>query len=569
MTASETAILEPKFVGNIEGTFLVPAYQRGYRWGPMEITHLLKDLEASRGSTYYLQPIVVRRIADDRFELIDGQQRLTSLYLLLSAIKAQGIRIEIPFSLEYETRDGSAEFLKTLGDDFSSIEDSVPNSNIDFFHMYHARRIIDEWFDKKPLNSRFVSASKLFQHLSPESEREPGAKVIWYEVETEDVQELFRRLNVGRIPLTNAELIKASLLTSFKNMDGADRSTEVASQWDTIERELQNPDLWAFLTGFGVPRGTRIDLIFEALAGAESRSHGESEFFIFDTLRERLDNPVSFWNETLDIHSTLQAWYEDRDLYHHIGYLTALGVTIARLVEISRRSTATEFRNLLRAEICSKINTRVGELGDVEYDSARGRDKNILFLFNVETVRTSPHAGRYPFRAHADQRWSVEHIHAQNAEGLVTVEQWTVWLSEHLTSMQRRPDISDAVWADFKDRIDAFEKNPRKDSFRELEQQIRDALGDGTSDIHTIDNLALLSRNENSAIGNSVFEVKRRMLLEKDADGAFIPPATRNAFLKYYSLDDNQQLHLWTDTDRLNYLGAMEKVLSPYLKESD
>ena len=68
--------------------------------------------------------------------------------------------------------------------------------------------------------------------------------VIWYEAPDElDSRTLFTRLNVGRIPLTDAELVKAVLLSKVQ------RSLEVAAQWDSIERDLRAPEVWSFVTG--------------------------------------------------------------------------------------------------------------------------------------------------------------------------------------------------------------------------------------------------------------------------------------------------------------------------------
>ena len=73
--------LEPKLVGKIEGEFYVPDYQRGYRWND-EVTMLLNDIdEIPEGKNYSLQPIVVKKIDEKKYELIDGQQRLTTIFL--------------------------------------------------------------------------------------------------------------------------------------------------------------------------------------------------------------------------------------------------------------------------------------------------------------------------------------------------------------------------------------------------------------------------------------------------------------------------------------------------------
>ena len=71
-------VLETKLVSDIKGTFYVPSYQRGYRWGEDEVNRLLDDVFQNGQKNYCLQPVVVRK-KDDTFELVDGQQRFTTL----------------------------------------------------------------------------------------------------------------------------------------------------------------------------------------------------------------------------------------------------------------------------------------------------------------------------------------------------------------------------------------------------------------------------------------------------------------------------------------------------------
>ncbi len=72
-----------------------------------------------------------------------------------------------------------------------------------------------------------------------------------------------------------------------------------------------------------------------------------------------------------------------------------------------------------------------------------------------------------------------------------------------------------------------------------------------------------------SALGNSVFEVKRRNILERDREGSYIPTCTRNVFLKYYTEAEGQQIHFWGEHDREGYLAAMQTHIAPYLLEED
>lgn len=101
-----------KTISSLSGNFRLPGYQRGYRWTSDEIERLLDDLfewnENSPKGFYYLQPIVVKNLgknADgiDEYELIDGQQRLTTIYLILLAIK-KWLPAPDFYSLSYDTR---------------------------------------------------------------------------------------------------------------------------------------------------------------------------------------------------------------------------------------------------------------------------------------------------------------------------------------------------------------------------------------------------------------------------------------------------------------------------------
>ena len=93
-------------------------------------------------------------------------------------------------------------------------------------------------------------------------------KVIWYEAAPEvDSTALFTRLNIGRIPLTNAELVKALLLArSGEGGTASRRQIEIGMQWDVIERDLHDEGLWAFLTNrLPTDYPTRIELLFDLM----------------------------------------------------------------------------------------------------------------------------------------------------------------------------------------------------------------------------------------------------------------------------------------------------------------
>ena len=553
------AELEPRLVGDISGRFYVPSYQRGYRWGEAEVRKLLDDIWESRDKPYYLQPVVVRPHGDE-WELVDGQQRLTTLFLIFQYMKSEGLQSSgAGYTMRYETRPDSAPYLEEL-------DAELRERNIDFFHIYEAYRCISEWFDGHGHRRQFV-ANKFYGALFE------YVRVIWYEApDNLDASTLFTRLNVGRIPLTDAELVKALLLSRSRGRSGAtDRALEIAAQWDTIERDLREPELWAFITGKASDDPTHISLLLDTIAGGPT-GRERPLFHTFETLRGQITgDPHAFWNEVVDLHSLILGWYDSRDIYHKIGFLIAERATTFRaLIDRSRSKARSKFEAELDSLIRSHLSLSAAGLRGLVYQSAK--TSRTLLLMNVETIRQRKRSSeRYSFREHALGRWSLEHIHAQNAESLNRAEQWAEWLRLHRKALAAMSDVETTAKTDLLDRVDAvLATAPLKETdFRPLERDLTELLsseGDlSEGDMDSIANLALLAADDNSALNNSVFAVKRAAILERDRIGSYIPVCTRNVFLKYYSPAGEQQTHFWSADDRRYYLVAVLSVLHDYL----
>lgn len=77
----------------------------------------------------------------------------------------------------------------------------------------------------------------------------------------------------------------------------------------------------------------------------------------------------------------------------------------------------------------------------------------------------------------------------------------------------------------------------------------------------------LLKCEINSALGNSVFDVKRNEIINLDMHGAFIPFCTKMAFLKYYTRSEKNQMHFWSANDRSAYIKAINDVLKDFFAE--
>lgn len=565
------ALLEPKTVGDITGAFYVPAYQRGYRWGADEVDRLLSDIWASEGKPYYLQPIVVKAMPDGRLELIDGQQRLTTLYLIFNFMETHGLQSAgAGYTMEYETREGSQAFLQAPNAD-------EREHNIDFHHIYVAYEHIRAWFEAHDHRQQWA-ANKLYGYLFE------SVKVIWYEAPDEpefDSVSLFTRLNVGRIPLTDSELVKALVLSSSRRMPGvADKSEQIAAQWDGFERELRTPEVWSFITARHEDEATHIGLILDTLAdriGGNTEGRHRPRYHTFETLRPKIESdPQAFWDDVVRLHSLIVGWYEDRDIFHKIGYLVAVGESFAALLDSTAGLTQSALHYALDSRIRDRLSLTAEQLTELDYESKGRKCEEALLLMNVETVRTRAESSeRYSFRAHARGAWSLEHIHAQNTQPLKRDEKiWAEWLRLHRHALLSVPDLGtntqSRLIAEIDEVLEAIEDErshgigPRFDS---VKAKVESALtsSDADESIHSISNLALLASGDNSALSNSVFEVKRQEILRRDRAGSYIPACTRNVFLKYYTVADAQQVHYWSVADRVSYLAAIQTALTPYL----
>ena len=567
--------LGTKLVGNITGDFYVPSYQRGYRWGKPEVERLLDDIYSTKGDiNYCLQPVVVKK-NDDGYELIDGQQRLTTIYLIYRFMSEHSKSINgSRFTLSYETRKKSKDFLK-------SIDESRKEENIDFWFFCTAYESIKAWFSKEDIESRLTDMNDYFKKI---------VKIIWYEVgETEDAIGLFTRLNIGKIPLTNAELVKAMFLSkgrSGTNMEQK-KQEEISLQWDNIEKELHNDSLWFFLTNkTSTEYQTRADLVLDLISQKPADNRDKYyTFFKFNEMYQDSQNGRNLddiWYEIQQTFLTLKEWHSNHEFYHKIGYLIASGSkTLREIFERSKGKTKSAFKKFLDEGIKNSI--KIGKnYADLNYENTEDQKKikKLLLLFNVESVRKSgEHSQRFPFDKYKNGEngkviWSLEHIHAQQSEGLSTQKMWKEWLRLHKPSVESSVESAKSSSYDTNKlikEIDDAINNDRlsRQDFDSIQQEIVGLLSEeGHSEyLHSIANLALLSFEANAALSNSTFDVKRNEIIKMDKEGAFIPFCTRMVFLKYYTPSAKNQLHFWGKDDRDAYVNEMNIVLGTYLEE--
>lgn len=598
-------IIEIKSVGDLLGMkFLIPSYQRGYRWTEKQVKDLLNDVnefeprkipDSDEETWYCLQPLVVKRIDENDsrlpkdnktnwYEVIDGQQRLTTIFIILKLIDKENI---FP-TIIYETRPESCEFL-------SDINNKKDESNIDFFFMSKSRDEVNNWKgDKKGLVRKLKN----------------DCKVIWYET-NDNAYDVFKRLNSGKISLSNAELVKALLLKDDNfyrmNTDALRlKQLEMAGEWDRIEQILHDDSFWYFINPEPEDarfNSTRIDFLLEMILRCKKIECDENnykydidkelilnDYFIFSTYSEQIikDGWDSIWHDIQRIFRVMKAWYDDRQLYHYVGYLMNLkgAEKMKTLRDLICESEKTKDQFLSGLKIrCRQSIGLTDKSTEVlfegwEYGKNNNEIHNVLLLFNLATTQNQiSEMSRYPFDKHyeaAKKKWSLEHIHAQNEKKASWDEdqfdkikgylrslsaKGVKELNEYLVDRKTSDDIDDNT---YKAIISAF---MGKDiDVREDGNGNRTFSSEFEKD-DSLTNMALLQGDKNAAFNNKLYPEKRAKLAEYENvenESLFVPICTRNVFFKHYSPNSTNPL-LWDYQAGKEYVTAIVRVVASYI----
>ena len=609
--------IELKSVSELLGMkFFIPSYQRGYRWTEQQVKDLLNDIwefsQKQKSEFYCLQPLVVKRKDDDllssikaatsieevetllkgSWEVIDGQQRLTTIFIILSELKEK-----VVYSLEFETRNDSKDFLKNI------VEDKK-DGNIDYFHICQSKHIVSSWFgNKEEKKSKFKNVLLY------------NVRFIWYESVDEDPIKVFTRLNIGKISLTNAELIKALFLnrSNFGEKDSEHlklRQQEIASEWDYIEYTLQNDEFWLFLHEKGYDRPTRIDFIFDLICEQKTlgtfHNIGTDDYKTFryfyeyfkqnEEVQDSKQNAKQktkidiCWSKVKDYFQTFKEWFDDLELYHYIGYLVEYNYSLSGLVsEWHCSKNKDSFVNYLKAEIkkkiegCPRLDFQYKEDGN-----DKGRCKPILLFQNIQTVINQNKNNlsnedyklgvfyKFPFHLYKLENWDVEHINSNTTNDEEDADTQNEWLLNVYLSAD--DDTQQKIRSYFESSNDKKEK-----LFEEIKKKISQNEEWTPVEKNRIWNYTLLDSSTNRSYGNAIFSGKRRVIIGKDkglsiaipkigkdgklqlgeekkAKSSFVPPCTKQVFMKYYSAIMTDA-NYWTKIDAEGYMNDIKECL--------
>lgn len=567
--------------------FNVPAYQRGYRWDKLNVTDLLDDLlefiqDDNSGKFYCLQPLVVKKIGENRYNVIDGQQRLTTIFIILKyldeLLKEENGISEI-YTIDYETREGSREFLKEIAS--KTQEDS--NKNIDYFYMHQAYEAVDSWFKDK-ISQKKTTKRKMLEIFTNSKDDKHHIEFIWYEVENSENDEvkIFARLNSGKILLTNAELIKAlflnvrNFLKECSENEIITKQIEISKEWDEIEYTLQDDELFKFLTKNDYP--TRIELLFEILSGVKNTELDRYAIYRCFADMAKEDDLSHIWSDIKKIFLTFKFWFKDIEYYHLVGFLVASNIlSIEKIYNATKDKTKNELRDFLKDTIKNNLRLslnlkeeeiKIDNISGLSYDDDKDKKniEKILLLFNIATILNQKGSYvRFSFNEFNAKKWSLEHIHAQNDKGLKDKEAQDAWLS----SVEKYLDDSKTGDKQLAEMIGSFKEDNKRNDFFALQIEILNRFGDKELlDMHGIENLALLTTKNNSSLSNGPFIEKREKIIEMDKNGEFIPICTKNVFLKYYS-EELSNVYFWSKQDQKEYKNSIIETLENFFGEKN
>lgn len=234
--------------------FVVPQYQRPYVWQEDNIQELIDDLyyafENKQNSEYFLGALVLKKTKEEEFreyEILDGQQRLTTLCMMIAVLRdlmkkqkykwtlsemiyqEENELLKVPARgrLKYNTRDKVKDFVRDFitpmgGTKRHEILEFKENQNISVANMAKAINIMHNIFSKKEdleAFAVFLLNNVLFIYVSTDN--------------TEDAFRLFTILNDRGIPLSNADILKSINIGEVSEDD----LDEYSKNWEYLEEK--------------------------------------------------------------------------------------------------------------------------------------------------------------------------------------------------------------------------------------------------------------------------------------------------------------------------------------------
>ena len=201
-------------------SYIIPIYQRNYEWEQPQIERLIADINSIRGDgSYYLGTLVTFKRDDGSYELVDGQQRHTTLNLIKSVLDKK-----TSFNLKFQARSECDQFFRELSEATKGLP-QIPKTQ----NLKQGVEIIESVFneifltdkDKATFRDKFFKQTYIFRTELPK--------------ETE-LNHYFEIMNNRGEQLEKHEILKAQLMNEIKDEDNKDRNVDrevFAQVWES------------------------------------------------------------------------------------------------------------------------------------------------------------------------------------------------------------------------------------------------------------------------------------------------------------------------------------------------
>lgn len=586
--------------------YQIPPYQRGYKWEPHDVERLLDDIkEFNPGDNtdkfYCLQNITIVE-KNDNFNVVDGQQRLTTLAVILSFLGQYSL---IKDKLIYSIRKETEEFLEkyifqpsditayTDWDDFLKKEDNDYDYQ-DIYYLFQAYQTVAKWFEKNG-NIKEVIQERLLDHV----------KVIVNLVSNIDEQELFENLNGKRVPLDGADLVRALIITRIARQEIPiteddvkynvlinERRTRIGITLDDIGRWWTdaNHQTWFGFFTRKVKSDTnetinfdeqqhQINYLYKLYAQVYNEGTVSVSFYEKEVAKD------GFLQQLLDFQRMMQNWYNEPVLYHLIpyAYLHA-GMKLKDIYETWIDSSRKEFIEKLKDKIrsSSAIEALLGTRGE-QTPTANQDDwfndnlAAICILLDIIHCLSSQAEMRLPAKYFqwVRQEEDREHIFPQTpiADKVKDPEKQTEVLKIYV-------DLINKLLKDNHREEECIDKDKLVSSTKwhdvEWRQQTEKLVNDHLSKlipINNLGNMCLLNSSVNRGYGNDFFLEKRIDIMRKSQEGYYVRPHVYDAFNKVFKKReeniDIEQMTKWGKEDILQRCDYSINQIKKFLNYGD
>lgn len=568
-----------EFIINIKKTFdnkyYIGPYQRSYKWSSLtrygQVPQMLYDIYSAMcqdpGKEYYLQYITIKWDSmKEWYEVIDGQQRLTTLSLIIYLLYAEDHNFEniAKDKVEYSRHDNSNLFDRVveLANNESTEESDNAIPNQDTYYLVKAARCIKRFLTLCKNDNKLEAFEKYLKEKVMLITNEESSFV--------SAEEVFMNLNDNRVPLTSSYLIKGLLLTLAARHDDKreynykeiiDQRVIMGRQWDEISSWISKKEVAHYF--FKQDDGGLDNFLNLVLKGIESKNEAGEKASVDEVLKKFLDTlekvpkqndvgELELFNKFNDVVKTpadaiktlklikhyyrrLRGIYENNKLYNLMGYaLFCESVDgykrfdLSNVFNVSDVQLEQNLKHIILTAIPDLSNDDIREL--CNYSSPNYRLQNLLLSFCVFPDGEDDKY-RFDFVAYNREHWSFEHISPQNPKNTVRIDKVA---QSNVIEKIKNSSIKENKKKELIEKI-------RNDE--SIESESVSLLYDPDIDLDNMGNMALLSGRANSSLKNNPYIAKRSILFDMRNKGQFIPRHTIDIFNKVYHNESDPQFN--------------------------